>query len=139
MQSLRPEQFIAGLFHALAVKGHTFLPYQLKPFHQALHQTYRRLRLIAPRFGVEPGFTVSITDGRSLMAVFCLQWALNEDLIAFDDQLLRQNLRYRYHTDRAHEQLEQLPGGPELYLVLVDRFLSCYSAMNQVVTPQPSP
>lgn len=123
------DDFFAGLFAALALRGQTALSIRADRFDGSFKSVFDELNRRAQgedidiRFRIKPhplhGDSSTVRDG--------IAAAAQRGLISFDSPEC-QDIRLRLGSDDADELLKHIPGKQKLFNHLADTFLASYTA-----------
>lgn len=122
------DDFFAGLFAALAKRGENTLSIRVDQFDPVIKSVFDFLAEKAEDEDVQLRFRIKPhpIHRDSLTIQGALARAAQRDLISFDNPEY-QDIRIKLGSDEARRILEGLPGAPDLYDRLADRFVSGYA------------
>ena len=124
---LTADDFFTGFLAALALRGRATLSLRKDRFDKAVAHTFSLLLSIASENNLNLRFRIRLhpyhQDSQTLRDA--ITSAVQRDLISLDNPEY-QDLRLKIAPNDAEFYLRDLPGGQDLYLSLVDRFLDHY-------------
>lgn len=122
------DDFFAGLFAALAVRGEDTLSIRVDQFDPVVKGVFDFLSENAEQEQVQLRFRIKPhpIHRDSLTIQGALARAAQRDLISFDNPEY-QDIRIKLDAEEARRVLEALPGAPDLYDRLADRFVGGYA------------
>jgi hypothetical protein len=122
------DDFFAGLFAALAVRGLTTFSIRIDQFDPFITSVFKGLTHRAAESKINLRFRINPhpLHQDSLTIQGALARAAQRDLISFDNPEY-QDIHIKLARDEAMRVLEGLPGGPMLYESLADEFIDAYS------------
>jgi hypothetical protein len=121
---------VNGLVRVLCDRGYTSFYVRTDRLDAAFEAAYTRLREIEDKFNVRVPFRVARDDfGESPVLRNALNGAAQRDVISFDNPEF-QDMRLNRRKIEATVVLDRLPGNPDLYSELADRFLQEYEAAD---------
>lgn len=124
---LTADDFFTGFLAALARRGHPTLSLRKDRFDKAVAHAFDHLLSNASKNNLNLRFRIRLhpyhQDSQTLRDA--ITSAVQRDLISLDNPEY-QDLRLKIAPDDADFYLKDLPGGEDLYLSLVDRFLDHY-------------
>jgi hypothetical protein len=126
------DDFFAGLFAALSMRGLTALSIRVDQFDPAVKDVFDYLDEQADDADIRLKFRIKPhpIHHDSLTIQGALARAAQRDLISFDNPEY-QDIRIKLAADEARRVLDALPGDPSLYERLADRFVGTYSGRHQ--------
>jgi hypothetical protein len=129
------DDFFAGLFAALAVRGLTTFSIRIDQFDPFIKRVFDGLAQRAAAAEINLRFRINPhpLHQDSLTIQGALARAAQRDLISFDNPEY-QDIHIKLARDEAIRVLECLPGGAELYKSLADEFIDAYSGAEYPVT-----
>ena len=122
------DDFFAGLFAALAMRGLTTFSVRIDQFDPVVKGVFDHLAQRAAQADIQLRFRIKPhpVHRDSLTIQNALARAAQRDLISFDNPEY-QDIHIKLGADEARRVLEGLPGGPDLYEGLADEFVDAYS------------
>jgi hypothetical protein len=122
------DDFFAGLFAALATRGENTLSIRVDQFDPVIKGVFDFLAEKAEDEDVNLRFRIKPhpIHHDSLTIQGALARAAQRDLISFDNPEY-QDIRIKLGAEEARRILEGLPGAPDLYDRLADRFVGGYA------------
>lgn len=131
------DDFFAGLFAALAVRGLTTFSIRIDQFDPYIKQVFDGLTQRARQANINLRFRISPhpLHQDSLTIQGALARAAQRDLISFDNPEY-QDIHIKLARDEALYVLDRLPGGPDLYKGLADEFVDAYSFASRPASSQ---
>jgi hypothetical protein len=126
------DDFFAGLFAALAVRGLTTFSVRIDQFDPFIKRVFDGLsqRAAAEQINLRFRIKPHPVHRDSLTIQGALARAAQRDLISFDNPEY-QDIHIRLARDEAQRVLEGLPGGRQLYEELAEEFLEAYSGAER--------
>lgn len=126
------DDFFAGLFAALAMRGLTSFSIRIDQFDPVVKGVFDGLAQRAEEADVKLRFRIKPhpLHQDSLTIQGALARAAQRDLISFDNPEY-QDIRIKLAEDEAQRVLERLPGGPDLYNGLAEEFVDAYSGVGR--------
>jgi light-regulated signal transduction histidine kinase (bacteriophytochrome) len=122
------DDFFAGLFAALAMRGLTTFSVRIDQFDPVVKEVFDRLAQRAAQADIKLRFRIKPhpVHRDSLTIQNALARAAQRDLISFDNPEY-QDIHIKLAADEARRVLEGLPGGSDLYDELAEEFIEAYS------------
>lgn len=122
------DDFFAGLFAALAVRGMISFSIRVDQFDPVVKAVFDELVERAAEKSVDLRFRIKPhpIHQDSLTVQSALARAAQRDVISFDNPEY-QDIRIKLAGDEAEGILARLPGNPPLYEWIAERFVSGYS------------
>ncbi|MGA9285246.1 MAG: hypothetical protein WBV85_07370 [Solirubrobacteraceae bacterium] len=128
------DDFFAGLFAALAIRGLTTFSIRIDQFDPIVKGVFDGLAQRAEEADVKLRFRIKPhpLHQDSLTIQGALARAAQRDLISFDNPEY-QDIRIKLADDEAQRVLEGLPGGEDLYNGLAEEFVEAYSGATRAL------
>ena len=128
LSRMTADDFFAGLFAGLAVRGLTTFSVRIDQFDPVVKEVFDDLTRRAKEAGIQLRFRIKPhpVHRDSLTIQNALARAAQRDLISFDNPEY-QDIHIKLAADEARRVLEGLPGGPVLYEGIADEFVDAYS------------
>lgn len=128
-ERLTADDFFTGLFATLALKGRSTFTLRSTHFDEAVAEAYHALLERAAEEGVDVRFRIFLHPiyGESSGIRDSVTRAAQRDIVSFRNPEY-QEIDLKLNQESARLFLEGLPGTPELYRTLADRFLTSYQA-----------
>jgi hypothetical protein len=128
LSRITADDFFAGLFAALAVRGEDTLSIRVDQFDPVVKSVFDFLSENAEQEQVQLRFRIQPhpIHRDSLTIQGALARAAQRDLISFDNPEY-QDIRIKLDAEEARRVLRTLPGAPDLYDRLADRFVGGYA------------
>lgn len=122
------DDFFAGLFAALSLRGMRTLSIRADQFDPLMAHIFDRLVQRSPAESVDVRFRIRPhpIHGDSLTIQNALAGAAQRDIISFDNPEY-QDIRIKLAPDEAGRILANLPGPAQMYQDLADEFVQDYS------------
>jgi hypothetical protein len=129
------DDFFAGLFAALAERGEKTLSIRIDQFDPVIKGLFDYLAENAEQEDVQLRFRIKPhpIHRDSLTVQGALARAAQRDLISFDNPEY-QDIRIKLGTEEARRILKGLPGAPDLYERLAERFVGGYAGEAATVS-----
>jgi hypothetical protein len=126
------DDFFAGLFAALAIRGLTSFSIRIDQFDPIVKGVFDGLAQRAEEADIKLRFRIKPhpLHQDSLTIQGALARAAQRDLISFDNPEY-QDIRIKLADDEAQRVLEGLPGGEDLYNGLAEEFVEAYSGAGR--------
>jgi hypothetical protein len=129
------DDFFAGLFAALAARGENTLSIRVDQFDPVIKEVFDYLSANAEKENVQLRFRIKPhpIHRDSLAIQGALARAAQRDLISFDNPEY-QDIRIKLGGEEARRILAGLPGAPDLYERLAERFAGGYAGEAATVS-----